>query len=276
MALIDLTSPEMVELSGAWLDEGTAEGKVLARDAALAPLLGFVREAHEALVASQVVGDSPHAERIQELSQRSTELDRQHDALVRGVLRILTGLGDVAKTEKRRAGYEAVAAALFPEGPASALRSYAAQAGSASMVDERLTAAHRQVLESLASPEGTLAELVARWKKVARALGESDNERTRLLEVKASAPSRADHLKARHGWVRAVDVLRRAIALAKLPEADVAMVLANLTKAEARGKGRGAGGGVEPGEVDGGDAGGGVDEGGGGERGGEGGAAPGG
>jgi hypothetical protein len=31
MALIDLTTPEMVDVSGAWLDAGSPEGKVISR-----------------------------------------------------------------------------------------------------------------------------------------------------------------------------------------------------------------------------------------------------
>ena len=247
MGLMDLTTPEMVDISGAWLDASSTEGKLIARAKGLVPLLAFVREAHEGLVASQVVGENPHAARIKELSQQNVELDREHDRHVRGIISILEGLASLAKTPKRRAAYEAAAHALFPDGPSTAQLSYSAEAGNAAMVDERLSDAHKKTMASITTPEGSLPEIVGRWKKVARALGESDKERTRLMEVKADGTTKSDGIQARNAWIRAVDVFRRAIPMAKLSPEDVTTILATLTKSEERGKNRGGGGGGEEG-----------------------------
>jgi hypothetical protein len=243
MGLMDLTTPEMVDISGAWLDASSTEGKLIARAKGLVPLLAFVREAHEGLVASQVVGENPHAARIKELSQQNVELDREHDRHVRGIISILEGLASLAKTPKRRAAYEAAAHALFPDGPSTAQLSYSAEAGTAAMLDKRLTDAHRKTIASVTTPEGSLNDLVGRWRKAARELGDSDKERTRLLEVKPEGATKADMLQARHAWGRAVDVLRRAIPMAKLSDEDTSTILASLTKAEERGKTRGGSGG---------------------------------
>jgi hypothetical protein len=210
MALIDLTSPEMVDISGAWLDTSSTAGKAIARSKGLVPLLLFVREAHEGLTTSQVVGENPHAGRIKELAQQNVELDRDHDRLVRGSISLLDSLALLAKTPKRRAAYESLSVALFPAGASTTQLSYSAEAGTAAMVDERLTEAHRKTLESVTTPEGSLSDVVGRWKKVARALGESDKERTRLLETKAEGTTKADGIQARNAWIRAVDVFRRA------------------------------------------------------------------
>ena len=96
---------------------------------------------------------------------------------------------------------------------------------------------------SVTTPEGSLNDLVGRWRKAARELGDSDKERTRLLEVKPEGATKADMLQARHAWGRAVDVLRRAMPMAKLSDEDTSTILASLTKAEERGKTRGGSGG---------------------------------
>lgn len=253
MALIDLTSPEMVDISGAWLDASSTAGKAIGRSKSLAPLLTFVREAHEGLTSSQVVGENPHAARIKELAQKNVELDRDHDRLVRGAISLLEALALLAKTPKRRATYESLSVALFPVGPSTAQLSYSAEAGTAAMVDERLTEAHRKTLASVTTPEGSLSDVVGRWKKVARELGESDKERTRLIEVKTTGTTKADGIQARNAWIRAVDVFRRAIPMAKLSEEEQSDILASLSKAEERGKNRG-GGGDESGDEGGEDA----------------------
>lgn len=247
MALIDLTTPEMVDVSGAWLDAGSPEGKVISRAKGLVPLLMFVREAHEGLLASQVVAENPHAARIKELTQTNTDLDRDHDRHVRGSILLLEALALLAKSDKRRDAYRATSLALFPDGASTTQLSYSAEAGNAAMVDERLSDAHKKTMATIVTPEGSLPEIVGRWKKVARALGESDKERTRLMEVKADGTTKSDGIQARNAWIRAVDVFRRAIPMAKLSAEDVTTILATLTKSEERGKNRGGGGGGEEG-----------------------------
>jgi hypothetical protein len=247
MALIDLTTPEMVDVSGAWLDAGSPEGKVISRAKGLVPLLMFVREAHEGLLASQVVAENPHAARIKELTQTNTELDRDHDRHVRGSILLLEAsrsspraTSGATRTGRRRSRSSPTARRRrsSPTRPRPATPPWSTSA-SATPTRRRWPPSPR--------PRAPSPRSWAAGRKVARALGESDKERTRLMEVKADGTTKSDGIQARNAWIRAVDVFRRAIPMAKLSPEDVTTILATLTKSEERGKNRGGGGGGEEG-----------------------------
>ena len=256
MGYKDLTSAEMTDISGDWVSEKTAAGQLFRETKKLASIYVFIAEAHEGLAAAQVVGSSANDRELQALAEKNVELDRCHDALVRCIWKTLHGLAEGAKTKARAALYLDTAMAIFPDGAASAQKTYAAQAGNAELVEKRLTPEHKQLLSEIVTPDGPLSQHVSRWQKRARELGASDKERTRLLAQKETGVTKMDAQNARTEWVRAVDVFVKTVRLAKLTPEEVETLTGQLTKAVDRATRRGKGPGgsdddeKEPGGTD--------------------------
>ena len=245
MGYKDLTSAEMIAISGDWLSDDSDAGNLFRKTKKLAAVYQFIADAHEALGSTQVVGDSTLDRELAALAEKNVVLDRKHDALLRCTWKTLNALAEGAKTKARAALYLDTAKALFPGGAASTQASYAAQAGQAELVEKRLTPEHKKLLSEIITPDGPLSQHVSRWQKVARELGESDKERTRLLAQKEVGVTKADAQGARTDWVRAVDVLVKTIRLAKLTPEENELLTGGLTKAVDRATRRGKGGGGE-------------------------------
>lgn len=245
MGYKDLTSAEMTTISGEWVSADTDAGKLFRTTKQLDSVYQFIGAAHEGLGASQVVGDSTLERELQALAEKNAELDARHDKLVRCIWKTLNALAEGAKTKARATLYLDTAKALFPDGASSTQATYAGQAGNAALVDQRLKPEHKELLASINTPDGTLAQHVSRWKKRAHELGESDKERTRLLAQKEAGVTKADAQVARTEWVRAADLLVRTLRMAKLTPEQVETLTGPLTKAVDRASKRGKGGGEE-------------------------------
>lgn len=239
MGLKDLSTAEMLDISGVWLEASTPGGGLIAKTKSLSNLVVFVQEAHDGLSQSQIPAANPNEKKLKELADKNVKLDRRHDAVARCIIRVLGGLAEGAKNSERRELYLDTSAALFPDGLASTQKSYAGQAGNAAEVDKRLEPKHRELLASIVTPDGKLSEHVARWRKRAKELGDSDKERTRLAAEKTDGVTKGDVVEARNQWIRAADVLVRAIPLAKLSEEDALKITQGLTKATDRATRRG-------------------------------------
>ena len=140
--------------------------------------------------------------------------------------------------------------------------------GRRSSREARLTPEHKKLLAEIVTPDGPFAQYVSRWQKLARELGASDKERTRLLAQKGFGATKTDAQNARTEWVRAVDVLVKTIRLAKLTPEQAELLTGPLTKAVDSATRRGKGGEDEPEEGGGGGGAGGGGAGGGGAGGG--------
>jgi hypothetical protein len=245
MGYKDLTSAEMIAISGDWISADTEAGKLFRATKQLDSVYQFITAAHEGLGASQVVGDSTVERELQALAEKNAELDARHDKLVRCIWKTLNALAEGAKTKARATLYLDTAKAIFPDGASSTQATYAGQAGNAALVEQRLKPEHKEMLAAITTPDGTLAQHVSRWKKRALELGESDKERARLVAQKDAGVTRADAQVARTEWVRAADLLVRTLRMAKLTPAELETLTGPLTKAVERATKRGKGGGEE-------------------------------
>ena len=98
MALKRLTTAEMVQISGPWTTNGSAAREAIQSIPELAGILPRIDAAQKQLHAARPVPDDPRAAG---LAREAAEIDARHDAVVRGVDRVLEGLlllaGDTAR-----------------------------------------------------------------------------------------------------------------------------------------------------------------------------------
>lgn len=228
MNLKSLSNAEMIQVTMEWITPKRSANAALLATASTAGLLPLVTTAHQTLQA--VEGQSDNAGREAELKTliaRLVELDREHDAYVRRIFGVYTALAEAASSPEQAALYTSTAKAVFPAGLASAQGTYKEEAGQAVLVDQRLTDEHRATLKAVKTPDGTLADDVARWKKVAKELGQVETERTRLAATPAET-KRTDAVAARNAWINAVSALTTVIGLSALDDETRVLILAPL------------------------------------------------
>lgn len=203
MPLLDLRTAAMIAIVKAWLDQEREQP--LIRSLPLAgPLLEKIGAAYKGLVAYQNAGKQEHPD-VRELMALTTALDTDHDRYTRSLHAIVSGIADMAKEKETADGYRSLRAALFPTGLDINRQSYVVQAGEPTLREGRLTAEHRELLETtcVKTPEGqrSLRDLVDQVTKVAHALGEAEAKKKRLQQENTQESSRGP---ARRAFARIV------------------------------------------------------------------------
>ena len=228
MNLKSLSNAEMVQVSLEWITPKKPANVALLALATTAGLLPVVTEAHKTLQAVEgALGNGPREAELRVLAARGIELDRQHDAYVRRIFGVYAALAEAPSSPEQGELYVSTARAVFPAGLAAAQATYKDQAGQAFLVDERLSDEHRATLKAVKTPDGTLAEDVARWKKIAKELGDVETERTRL----AASPTESkgtDAVAARNAWINAVSALVNVLGVSGIDEETRVLILAPL------------------------------------------------
>jgi hypothetical protein len=208
-----LSSAEMIHISAEMVTPRRKAHTALMALPSTAGLVPLVATAHEALEAIEGrTGNGAREAQLKALSDRCVELDRDHDAYVRRIFGVCTALSDASQSPEQAEAYLEAGRAVFPAGFAAAQASYKDEAGQATLVDQRLTDVHLATLASISTPDGTLADDVARWKKIAKELGRTETERTRLAATPAESKG-TDAVAARNAWIAAVSALTTVFEL---------------------------------------------------------------
>ncbi len=116
MALKNLTSAEMIEISKPWTAPKEHTNKLLAKIAEVKGLIAPLKRAHETLLKAQQPSKNPNAAKLAEVSARGDALDTRHDAVVRGIYNTLTAVADLAPTPADAAPYLDTRDSLVPVG----------------------------------------------------------------------------------------------------------------------------------------------------------------
>jgi hypothetical protein len=229
MAYKTLTTPTMVTITGAWLDEEHEKPLIAALPQA-GPLLAGAEKAHKGLVLTQKAGGKVN-EKAVALQKQQEILDVLHDRKSRGIYNALTAFADLADDADAAAAILGVRDRLYPQGLRLVQWSYTDEAGDAELVDKRLTKTDKALLKQLPAPGGTLADEHKAQVKAAKKLGELEKEKIALL---ATAPSTTgiDVVRARNLWIRTVTAFVAVLALEDLSDADRARILGPLEEAE--------------------------------------------
>lgn len=229
MSLKQLSTAEMVSVSGGWVEPGPV-AKALAARPETAGLMERVGAAHRALVAAQPREADP---RLGAIVAEAMEVDRRHDALARGIDALLMGLGLLATSASEAESLGRLRLLLFPDGLSLVQQSYRAEAGAATLLAERLeqNPEAQALLASTQVGPTSLRTHVNALIDAARHLGTLEDKRATL---RALAPSDAKvHLDARNGWIRVVNALLANARLADFDEATELAIFGPLRRAEA-------------------------------------------
>lgn len=224
MALLRLTAAEMVQLSAPWVAPNDEAHQIVMSIPLLAALLPQVEAAHELIFSMIPAAESP---KVKELSATEAEVDDQHDTLVRG---IHGGLSSMALVSANGAELISLRDLLLPQGLLHARKSYRGEAGHAALLEPRLDTETRKRLAAVRLHDRTLEALVDEWLKLARQLGELEEQKARL--VGSIGNTALEISQARYGWIRVAKALLANAELAQITEEQDRVLFAALRAAE--------------------------------------------
>jgi len=224
MALLRLTAAEMIQLSAPWVTPDDEAHQVVMSIPVLTALLPQVEAAHQLIISMIPAAESP---KVKELSATEAEVDDQHDTLVRG---IYGGLSSMALLSTNGAELLSLRDLLLPDGLQHTRKSYRGEAGHAALLEPRLDAATRQRLAAVTLHDHTLEALVDEWLKLAKQLGDLEEEKARLVGPAGNTALQIS--QARYGWIRVVKALLANAELAQINEEQDRVLFAALRAAE--------------------------------------------
>lgn len=217
MALKDLTTPQMLAITAAWIDP-TRERPKLESLKRTAALLSDVDAVHTGLLHARRAEKTTSKE-IAELQSRQLHLDKTHDRKARGTHAVLTGFAELADDPEDAELYLNIRDQLFPDGLKFITSSYADEAGHAHLLRQRLTPESKAALKVLPTPAGSLLKIVLAWLSAGEELGKLETKKAQLIaaERPAEGVPQGGQLKARNRWIK---VVGSVLAMLDLEEVD--------------------------------------------------------
>ena len=250
MALKDLSPPQMLHVSAAWLDPARDRPRIekLGR---VAPLLADLTKAHED-VRTAHSKEKKGATELADIQARQLEVDRLHDRKARGGWYVLTGFADLSDDPDQAAFYLELRDAIYANGLRFITGSYGNQAGEAELTRSRLTTGRRMALKALPTPGGSLLKSMLAWFAAADELGQLEAQRAKL---EAEAKPQGDRpqggqLRARNRWIKVTRAILQMLELEEVDEETERELLAPLHRALEKAERRQAIGGGADEEVD--------------------------
>jgi hypothetical protein len=216
-----MTPDEMIQVTKVWVDPTTPAHLLILKTEDLAGLLPRANATHVALKAANQPGEDP---RLTAIIQLQAKLDVRHDAIIRGVWGTLTQKAELIGGDEG-ASLIVLRDYLLPDGLASQLKTYGAEAGQAERLADRMTPAVRAQTDAImigqAPNARPLTAYIDEWIKLGQQLGDLENERGQLL----ATPSDGKTLyQAQLAWIRVVNAMIANAELADLDEASQAVL----------------------------------------------------
>ena len=242
MAYRNLSTEQMVHISAEWLDPKGLR-PVLLSIAIVAELVPKLEDVHQTLITRQPATSAILA-RVTALQEKQATLDIPYDRALRGSYGLLSSLADLTSDPSKAAAYIDLRDRLSPEGLRAILKSYTEKAGAAKMLPGRLDETARELLASIATPDGVLMDVVNAWTRTGRELGALEREKVALNQQLANEEGKvrpADVLKARNRWIRLAHALESNLEISAADEATVASILGSLHDGEAKANRRAGG-----------------------------------
>lgn len=238
MSKRELSSESMIHITETLLDPRPKGPRtILAGLPIVAVLIPTLEAAHADLLSRQVAGPPGDiAAKITAIQTKQTALDARHDRKMRGSIRLLEALADLADDPDDARRYLELRDVLCPEGLKGIIKSYVDEAGAATLLHGRLDEGAKKQLGKIAIPGGKLLDAVNDWTASAEQLGALENDKTALLK-QADAPQGRrpqDAIDARNRWIRVMAALETALAISGADEETVAKLLSPLQDAEAK------------------------------------------
>jgi len=225
----------MVHISADWLDPKGLR-PVLLSIAIVAELVPKLEDVHETLITKQPTTSAILA-RVTAIQEKQATIDIPYGRKLRGSFGLLSSLADLTDDPSKAAAYLDLRDRLSPEGLRAILKSYTEKAGAAKMLPGRLDESSRELLASIATPDGKLMDAVKAWTRAGRELGALEREKVALNQQLANEEGKvrpADVVKARNRWIRLAHALESNLEISAADEATVANILGSLHDGEAR------------------------------------------
>ncbi len=245
-----LSSETMIHLTEFLLEPGPKGARtILASLPIVSMMIPKIEEAHADLLSQQVAsppGDI--AATITAIQVKQTALDARHDRKMRGSIKLLEALADLADDPDDARHCLELRDVLCPEGVKGIIKSYIDEAGAATLLHGRLDDAKKKQLGKIAIPGGKLLDAVNDWTASASQLGELESDKSALMKLAEAPEGRRpqDAIAARNRWIRVMSALETALAISGADEETVARILAPLQEAEAKAARRKAAAGRTP------------------------------
>lgn len=232
MAIKNLNTEEMLQISGNWLDPASDGHQAISLVPILKPSLGFFGDAHVQLSSAAQPAADP---RLAEISNEQAVIVARHDALIRGSIGYLTGLAELVGGAL---GDQIVTVRdiIAPGGLASQVKTYRAKAGQAGQLDLRMTPELRAQTDALMVGPGpdakSLSAYVDEWIVLGKKLGALEDEKTQLQAKQAAAGSGSAVVAARNLWTRVANAMVANAELVELTAEQDAAIFGPLRDAE--------------------------------------------
>ncbi|MDC3953146.1 hypothetical protein [Polyangium jinanense] len=232
MALKNLQTEEMLQVSATWVDPQSLARAAILGNPDLSAKLSRIDEIHSILAAAAQPSKNP---RLDEISAEQAKIDVRHDSIIRGIFGFLTATAELLGGETG-ADLIQLRDLLIPDGLPSVQKTYRAQAGQAQQLEGRLTPAIKARTNVIFIGQGpaqtSLTEYLDEWIALGKQLGEREDERGRLLAEQSELASGMSLVKARNRWIRVVNAFVADGELAELAPATEALVFGPLRDAE--------------------------------------------
>lgn len=234
MNLRDLSAEEMLTVSAPLLDPGGSLYPILIAHTLLDGSVTVIKKCHDGLLTVQQRAGT-NEKKARRLTDQMTHLDARHDAMARGIMRLLEGEELLAESEEQAQVFADVRETLFPVGASIVQRSYREQAGTAKRVESRLTDDVRAVLEAIPVGSTTLLEKVQVWLSTAQEIARKEAQRAELTsDDNEDAVSAGEVRDARLKWIKAVNSMINMLDFTDINERDRRILLANLNDASSK------------------------------------------
>lgn len=246
MALSDLTTKEMVQISALWVTPPgkDAEGNdiltyrpLIESVPLLAGMLEYLEEAHYGLAAFSETEEPKAPTNLQKVQDEQKFLDKRHDTLIRSLYRLFGLLADLTDDPELREKLLAMRKRLFPEGLSATRRSYTEEAGAVRQLEERLTPEDKAFLASVTIEiQGRLStntfvlveELINKGKRI----GDLDVLKEKFAKEGPTQPSSLSEYQLGKLWVTHVTTFIRLVETAKISKEDKEKLLEMLYRLE--------------------------------------------
>ena len=201
MSAHNFTIPEILDLSGFFINEGTPEHEEIKNTPEAVWTIPHFKKSYNILCVTQPENNPA----LLALFDSGGGLDKIHDDALRALdlfIRgaILLSTGDLTGQLKQ------LHSEIFPEGLSVTQLSFRGEAGEVKYRNSRISDLSKTLLESMSvQPLGTFAEILVRADNAGLELGEIENEKADILKDQKEKFSQQDVLNARRFWIRTLN-----------------------------------------------------------------------
>ncbi len=172
---------------------------------------------------------------IGELTQELLEDDALNDGIIGGVDDLTAGAVALCEDPHLRQTLTETRDVLFSEGGRARYTQapYSALGGEAGQMTTRLTPEHWDALSKVKVGDVSAADGLRRWLTLAEAISDKESRRSQLrTQTDDNALERAEIIKLRNAWIRAMNTFISAVELSSLSPSDRERLLGPVREAD--------------------------------------------